>query len=150
MGRFCSKLEGWQISPVGFAAWLTGGGGAAWLPGRQGRPCTPCRRSAWARDSPCVLDSKPGLVTKLRSVSLDKELSLCPHRYPFQHSPVLKEESVTSCSCSPRLRGFVAFGAHNLSYKDGSHFECFATTGASLGDSRLWSSNFAILSSWNS
>ena len=83
-------------------------------------------------------------------MSLDKELALCPHRYPFQHSPVLKEDSVTSGSYSPGLRDFVTVGAHNLAYKDGSHFECFATTGASLGDSRLWSSNFAILSSWNS
>ena len=73
------------------------------------------------------------------------ELALCPRGYPFQHFPVLKGYSATAGSFSPRLRGFVAFGAHNL--QDGSHFKCFATTGAFPGDPRLWSGKLAILSS---
>ena len=133
MGRFCSKLEGWQISPVRFAAWRPGGGGQHGYWVGWAALIHHGRRSARARDSPCVLGSNPCLVTRSWFVSLDKELALCPRGYPFQHFPVLKEYSATSGSFSPRLRGFVAFGAHNLSNKDGPHFGCFATTGTSLG-----------------
>ena len=55
-------------------------GGAAWLPGRRRLPYTPCHRSARASDSPCILDTKPDLVTKSMSVSPDKELASCLHR----------------------------------------------------------------------
>ena len=90
-------------------------------------------RSARARDSPCVLGSNPLLVIRSGFVSLDRELALCPRGYPFRHFPVLYGYSAISGSFSPRLRGCFAFGAHDLSNKDGSHFKCFATTGAFPG-----------------